>query len=97
MDKISTEEFDRQFDDGQEDVIGNLDLATATKRVNVDFPLWMLEELDNEAKSLGVPRQALIKFMVESQLRERHDHPFSSLTRGTRKREAPNRKNRVKA
>jgi uncharacterized DUF497 family protein len=53
-------ELDKKFDEGVEDVIDEFDLSTATrpnreqKRVNVDFPLWMVESLDREASRLGV-------------------------------------------
>ena len=48
-------EFDKKFDEGVEDIIDDLDMSTATrpnkqqKRVNVDFPVWMVESLDREA------------------------------------------------
>ena len=38
------------------------------KRVNVDFPLWMVRLLDKEAKRLGVPRQSIIKVWVAERL-----------------------------
>ncbi|HEY0088756.1 MAG TPA: CopG family transcriptional regulator [Candidatus Lokiarchaeia archaeon] len=38
------------------------------KRVNVDFPLWMIDLLDKEAKRLGVPRQSIIKVWVAERL-----------------------------
>ena len=63
---MNNSEFDRRFDDG-ESIIEVLDL-TATrrqrleqKRVNVDFPIWMVEQLDQEANRLGVTRQSIIK------------------------------------
>ena len=63
---MNSSEFDRRFDDG-ESIIEVLDL-TATrrqrleqKRVNVDFPIWMVEQLDQEANRLGVTRQSIIK------------------------------------
>ena len=65
--------FDAKFDDG-EDITEHLDLAnarrpdSAPKRVNVDFPLWMVESLDAEATRLGVTRQALIKFWIAERL-----------------------------
>lgn len=42
--------------------------STQIKRVNVDFPLWMVEELDRQATHLGVPRQALIKLWIAEKL-----------------------------
>ena len=40
------------------------------KRVNVDFPLWMIQQLDKEAKRLGVPRQSIIKVWVAERLQK---------------------------
>jgi hypothetical protein len=59
-------EFDRRFDEGN-DISKYLDFLKAKrpkqeqKRVNVNFPVWMIHSLDKEAKRLGVPRQSLIK------------------------------------
>ena len=70
---ISAEEFDRRFDDG-EDVSEYLDLSRACrpnlqpKRVNVDFPTWVVNGLDREAQRLGVTRQALIKVWIAERL-----------------------------
>ena len=66
---ISAEEFDAKFDAG-ESVIEYLDMDTIqrpgleTKRVNVDFPAWVVAGLDRQAKRLGVTRQALIKMWI---------------------------------
>ena len=71
--KISAEEFDRKFDNG-EDITPHLNLSKATRperelqRVNVDFPSWMVIAMDKEALRLGVSRQALIKFVMDSHL-----------------------------
>jgi len=65
--------FDKQFDAG-EDVTPHLDLSHAKrpgkeqKRVNVDFPTWMLHSLDQEAKRLGVTRQSIIKLWIAERL-----------------------------
>jgi CopG antitoxin of type II toxin-antitoxin system len=70
---ISAEEFDRRFDDG-EDMADYIDWSSARKpglelkRVNVDFPLWMIARLDREAKRRGVTRQALIKMWLSDRL-----------------------------
>jgi hypothetical protein len=70
---MKAKEFDRLFDSG-EDITEYLDLAQARrpaqeqKRVNVDFPLWMIHSLDKEAKRLGVPRQSLIKVLIAQHL-----------------------------
>lgn len=71
--RISAEELDRRFDDG-EDVLQYFDLASArrpgleTRRVNVDFPAWMVHSLDVQAKKRGVTRQALIKMWLADRL-----------------------------
>ncbi len=71
---MKARELDRRFDAG-EDITQYLDLAHARrpnqeqKRVNVDFPLWMVESLDREAKRLGVPRQSLIKMLIGRHVR----------------------------
>jgi len=69
---MKAEEFDRKFDTGQEDIIEDLDLSTARrmnqehKRINVDFPAWVVTALDREAARIGVTRQSIIKvWMVE--------------------------------
>jgi hypothetical protein len=70
---MKASEFDRKFDAG-EDVTAELDLATArrplqgARRVNVDFPVWMVESLDREAKRLGVTRQSVIKIWIAERL-----------------------------
>ena len=71
--KISEEEFDRRFDDG-EDMSAYLDWPRArrpgleARRVNVDFPDWMVRSLDVQAKRRGVTRQALIKMWLADRL-----------------------------
>lgn len=58
----------------QDDILPYLDLTKAVrpgheaKRVNVDFPQWMLARLDLEADRLGVPRQSLIKVWIAERL-----------------------------
>ena len=70
---MKANEFDRKFDDS-EDVSELLDLSGATrpqrsqKRINVDFPLWMVRSLDREARRLGVPRQSIIKIWIAERL-----------------------------
>jgi len=70
---MKAEEFDKKFDDG-EDVSHLLDLSQARKlnkeqkRVNVDFPLWMVNQLDAEARRLGVTRQSIIKIWLAERL-----------------------------
>jgi len=70
-------DFDKKFDEGVEDIIEDLDLKSArrpmleTRRVNVDFPAWMVESLDKEAKRLGVTRQSVIKMWIAERLERR--------------------------
>ena len=65
--------FDRKFDEGN-DVTEVLDLSKARrplqaqKRVNVDFPIWMIRELDLEARRVGVTRQSIIKMWLAERL-----------------------------
>jgi hypothetical protein len=74
---MKSDVFDKKFDDG-EDVSKYLDFSKATrpgreqKRVNVDFPVWMIQSLDREAKRLGVPRQAVIKVWIADRLEHAH-------------------------
>ncbi len=67
--------LDNVFDAG-EDISQYLDLSKARrpqqeqKRVNVDFPLWMIQEMDKEARRIGVPRQSIIKVWVAERLQK---------------------------
>jgi len=71
---MKADELDKKFDDG-EDISEFLDLSHARrpgqeqKRVNVDFPVWMIHYLDKEAKRLGVPRQSIIKIWIAERLK----------------------------
>jgi hypothetical protein len=73
---MKASEFDKRFDAG-EDVTGEIDVAGARRpgreqrRVNVDFPAWMVESLDREAKRLGVTRQSIIKVWIAERLEEK--------------------------
>ena len=66
-------DFDAKFDSG-DDILMDLDLEKAKrsnfeiKRVNVDFPSWMISSLDKEAQRLGVPRQSIIKIWISERL-----------------------------
>jgi hypothetical protein len=70
----SAEELDRLFDEGSDEIDQYIDWSKArrpgleTKRVNVDFPQWMVAKLDAEAKRRGVTRQALIKMWLSDRL-----------------------------
>ncbi|MEW6066779.1 MAG: CopG family transcriptional regulator [Nitrospirota bacterium] len=70
---MKAKEIDKRFDEG-EDISKYLDLSKIRrpehkqKRVNVDFPLWMIQLLDKEARRLCVPRQSIIKVWVAERL-----------------------------
>ncbi|GAB3298283.1 type II toxin-antitoxin system BrnA family antitoxin [Pseudidiomarina andamanensis] len=71
---MKTKKFEEKFDANKEDIIDDLDLSTArrvnqeSKRINVDFPLWIVESLDQEAARIGVTRQSLIKVWLAERL-----------------------------
>lgn len=77
--------FDKQFDDGA-DILASLDLSKAKrvlqeqKRVNVDFPTWMVDSLDREAGKLGVTRQSIIKVWLAERLEGTSRDRQSSIT-----------------
>ena len=60
--------------DAGKDMSAHMDLSTATRpgrevqRVNVDFPVDLLREIDQEARRLGVTRQAFIKVRLADAL-----------------------------
>ena len=72
---MKAKDFDKKFDEGKS-VIKHLDLSKARrpeqeqKRVNVDFPLWLIHSLYNVAKRLGVPRQSIIKIWLAERLQQ---------------------------
>ena len=73
---MKAKDFDKKFDDGLDDIIEDLDLSTArrvnqeSKRINVDFPAWVVESLDREAARIGVTRQSIIKVWLVERLQE---------------------------
>ena len=73
---MKAKEFDEKFESG-EDIIEHLDLSKTRrvlheqKRVNVDFPIWMIESLDKEASRIGVTRQSIIKLWLAERLESR--------------------------
>ncbi|ABA56620.1 conserved hypothetical protein [Nitrosococcus oceani ATCC 19707] len=81
---MKAKDFDKKFDEGQEDIIDDLDLSTARrtnleqKRINVDFPAWVVESLDREAARIGVTRQSIIKvWLVERLQAESANKPLN--------------------
>ena len=72
---MKAKELDKKFDEGK-NILAHLDISKARrpdqsqKRVNVDFPLWMIRSLDKEARRLGVPRQSIIKIWIAERLKK---------------------------
>jgi len=72
---MKASEFDKKFDKGEK-IIDDLDIAQARrpgeeiKRINVDFPAWMVAALDKEARRLGVTRQSVIKMWLAEHLHQ---------------------------
>ena len=70
---MKARDFDQKFENGA-DLTQDLEISKARrlnqepKRVNVDFPTWMIESLDREAKRLGVTRQSIIKIWLAEML-----------------------------
>ena len=71
---MKAKDFDKKFDDNKVDIIDDLDLSTikrinqSQKRVNVDFPSWVIDSLDREASRVGVTRQSIIKLWLVERL-----------------------------
>ena len=71
---MKAQDFDKKFDDGVEDIIDDLDLSKGQrinqtqKRINVDFPAWVVDSLDREAARIGVTRQSIIKVWLVERL-----------------------------
>lgn len=74
---MKAKDFEKKFD-SNEDITKYLDISKERrpeqeqKRVNVDFPTWMIHSLDKEAKRLGVPRQSIIKVWIAERLQNLH-------------------------
>ena len=72
---MKASEFDKKFDDG-ENILAELDVSRArcpgeeTRRINVDFPAWMVASMDREARRLGVTRQSIIKMWLAERLKQ---------------------------
>ena len=71
---MKANDFDKAFDDGK-DITDAMDIKNAqrpglkSKRVNVDFPEWMVRLLDQESKKLGITRQSIIKVWIAEKLK----------------------------
>ncbi|MDP1658806.1 MAG: CopG family antitoxin [Methylotenera sp.] len=83
---MKAKNFEQQFDEDV-DITALLDVSKAKrvlleqKRVNVDFPTWMIESLDREAGKLGVTRQSVIKVWLAERLEK---SALTSPSSGTR-------------
>jgi hypothetical protein len=70
---IIADEFDALFEQGT-DLTEYLLLEKAERpglkqrRVSVDFPVWMVQELDREAERMGITRQSVIKYWISEKL-----------------------------
>ena len=73
---MKAKSLDKKFDENKSDIIEDLDLSSirrpnhTQKRVNVDFPTWMIDSLDKEASRLGVTRQSIIKVWLAERLEQ---------------------------
>jgi len=73
---MKAKDFDKKFDENKTDIIDDLDLSTLKrpnqqqKRVNVDFPVWVIDSLDKEARRVGVSRQSIIKLWLVERLED---------------------------
>ena len=85
---MKAKSLDRKFDQGK-DIISELDLTKIRRpnqeqrRVNVDFPTWMIESLDREAGRLGVTRQSIIKVWLAERLELRASNNLRKEDAGT--------------
>ena len=74
---MKAKNFDKKFDDNKQDIISDLDLSTIKrpnqkqKRINVDFPSWVIDSLDREASRVGVTHQSIIKLWLVERLEEK--------------------------
>ncbi|MGH8551583.1 MAG: type II toxin-antitoxin system BrnA family antitoxin [Methylococcales bacterium] len=80
---MKAKEFYKIFDENKVEIIDHLDLSTlrrsnqGQKRVNLDFPIWIIESLDREARKLGVTRQSIIKVWLAERLQELASNPVT--------------------
>jgi predicted DNA binding CopG/RHH family protein len=74
---MKAKNFDKKFDDNKQDIIDDLDLSSIKRpnqkqrRINVDFPSWVIDSLDREASRVGVTRQSIIKLWLVERLEEK--------------------------
>ena len=73
---MKAKDFDKKFNENKTDIIDDLDLSTLKrpnqqqKRVNVDFPVWVIDSFDKEAGRVGVSRQSIIKLWLVEKLEQ---------------------------
>ena len=84
---MKVSELDKIFDNNQEDILEYFDTSKIKiineepKRINIDFPSWMLQSLDKEAKYIGVSRQAVIKIWLAEKLQSLNSTAVASKKR----------------
>ena len=72
---MTAQEFEQRFDEG-EDITPFIDMSSIRRpgleprRVNVDFPEWMIEKLDWQSRLIGVSRQALVKLWISERIQK---------------------------
>jgi hypothetical protein len=85
---MTAQEFEKRFDEG-EDITPFIDRSSIrhpgmeARRVNVDFPEWIIEKLDLQSKLIGVSRQSLIKLWVSERIQQEHQNQKSLTMRST--------------
>lgn len=85
---MTAQEFEKRFDEG-EDITPFIDRSSIrrpgmeARRVNVDFPEWVIEKLDLQSKLIGVSRQSLIKLWVSERIQQEHQNQKSLTMRST--------------
>ena len=73
---MKAKDLDKKFDENKTDIIDDLDLSTLKRpnqqqiRVNVDFPVWVIDSIDKEAGRVGVSRQSIIKLYLVEKLEQ---------------------------
>jgi len=85
---MTAQEFEKRFDEG-EDITPFIDRSSIrrpgmeARRVNVDFPEWIIEKLDLQSKLIGVSRQSLIKLWVSERIQQEQQNQKNLTTRLT--------------
>ncbi|TVR56291.1 MAG: CopG family transcriptional regulator [Puniceicoccaceae bacterium] len=85
---MKAKDFEKRFDAG-EDITPYIDKASIrrpgleARRVNIDFPEWVIEELDAQSKVIGVSRQSLIKLWISERIQREHQIQKSLSTSAT--------------